>query len=112
MPHNIRSHTPEGAPMRPLAQYQSAIRAVCSSRFHHAEVYVVVSVYEKTRKIEWKPTIKTKPGFKQLSNTPRKKRPIASPVNELAAPVAAKVAPLFELATWIYGCDARHCSIS
>ena len=66
---------PEGAPIKPLAQYQSPIRAVCSSRFHQDDV------------------IKTKPGLRHDSNIPRKKRAAARVLNFVAEPVAASVAP-------------------
>jgi hypothetical protein len=70
---------PEGAPIKPLAQYQRPIRAACSSRFHQDEV------------------IKTKPGLRQDSNIPRKKRAAASELKVLAEPVAARVAPISQL---------------
>ena len=66
---------PLGAPINPFAQYQRATRADCSSLFHHDEV------------------IRTKPGFKHDSKTPRKNRPIASVAKLVADPVAASVAP-------------------
>jgi hypothetical protein len=61
--------------MSPFAQYQSATRAVCSSLFHQDDV------------------IRTKPGFKQDSKTPRKNRPVASVAKLVADPVAARVTP-------------------
>jgi hypothetical protein len=66
---------PLGAPINPLAQYQRATRALCSSLFHQDEV------------------ISTNPGFKQDSKTPRKNRPTASVAKLVAEPVAASVAP-------------------
>jgi hypothetical protein len=66
---------PLGAPIKPFAQYQRATRAVCSSLFHQDKV------------------IRTKPGVKQDSKTPRKNRPTASVENLVADLVAARVAP-------------------
>jgi len=66
---------PEGAPNRPLAQYQSPILAVCSSRFHQDDV------------------IKTNPGFKHDSKTPRKKRATARVAKLVAPALHASVMP-------------------
>lgn len=66
---------PLGAPINPLAQYQRATREVCSSLFHQEDV------------------IRTKPGFKQDSKTPRKNLPVASVAKLVADPVAASVTP-------------------
>ena len=68
--------TPEGAPIRPLAQYQIPIRAACSSRFHQDEV------------------IRANPGLRHDSKTPRKKRAIASVDKFLAEAVAASTTPI------------------
>lgn len=72
MPQNIR---PEGAPSKPLAQYQSPTRKACSSRFHQEDV------------------IRTKPGLTQASNTPMKKRAAARVEKFVAEALAASVAP-------------------
>jgi hypothetical protein len=66
---------PLGAPNNPLALYQRATREDCSSLFHQDEV------------------IKTNPGFKQDSKTPRKNLPVASVAKLVADPVAASVIP-------------------
>jgi hypothetical protein len=67
--------TPDGTPASPLALYQRPILAVCSSRFHHDE------------------EMRTKPGFRHDSNTPKKNRAAAKVENFVALPVAANTAP-------------------
>ena len=66
---------PLGAPNNPLAQYHRATREDCSSLFHQDDV------------------IKTNPGFKHDSKTPRKNLPVASVAKLVADPVAASVIP-------------------
>src|ERR1700712_5625236 len=66
---------PDGIDMTPLAQYQIAIRAGCSSRFHQDEV------------------MRTKPGLRQDSKTPRKNRAAMNGLKLVQEPMAVKTTP-------------------
>jgi hypothetical protein len=82
-----QNNTPAGTDASPLALYQRPMRAACSSLFHHDE------------------EIRTKPGLRQDSKTPKKNRAGARVAKLLALPVAASVIPLrncqLRLYSWI-----------
>lgn len=61
--------------MKPADEYQRPIRRACSDVFHHEDVMTI------------------NPGLRGASNTPRKNRPMASPVKLVAAPEQARATP-------------------
>jgi hypothetical protein len=71
-----QKRTPAGIEASPFALYQRPIREACSSRFHQED------------------EIKTKPGFKHDSKTPKKNRAAANEEKFVALPVAARTTPM------------------
>lgn len=70
-----QNKTPADREARPFAMYQRPIRAACSSRFYQDE------------------EIRTNPGLRHDSKTPRKNRAAAKQRKSVALPVAANTTP-------------------